>query len=266
MYGALQRVEPALLLPGLEHVEPDSVALLETDPAVIEAYLVGLNHELSRELLWREYPADLASTAFRQFWDVRGQPGDPEALKDVPPIAGWSDTPLGTHLRGGAGRLVLLVRGELLHRYPGTTIYAARASADGTLDAASRLAPMFRGRLDPDVAFAGFALAEEAALGTDPAGPGWYFVFEQHPDEPRFGFDEVAGPDVPQTPDDLAWAHVAVTPSGHADVTVPLLSATAALQAGWGGDAAGMARMTFQQPFRIAIHATRLLRAGDAPQ
>ena len=44
----------------------------------------------------------------------------------------------------------------------------------------------------------GFALSEESALGIDPAGPGWYFVFEEYPGEPRFGFDEVAAPGVPQ--------------------------------------------------------------------
>src|SRR6185369_12748302 len=129
MYEGLQRVAPALFLPGVERVEADGVALLETTPRVIEAYMAGLNHELSRELLWREFPASLAGTAFRQFWDVGGQPGDPEALADIPPISEWTGTPLGRHVRGGGDQLVLLVRGELLRRYPTTTIYAARATA-----------------------------------------------------------------------------------------------------------------------------------------
>jgi hypothetical protein len=259
----LQDLAPELFLPGLEHVEPDSVALLETDARVIEAHLLGLNHELSRELLWREFPADLSATAFRQFWDVRGQPGDPAALADIPPIADWGDTPLGAHLRGAGGQLVLLVRGELLRRYPATTVFAAAARADGTLDPATRLAPMFRGAIAPDIVFVGFALSEEAALGTDPAGPGWYFAFEEHPGEPRFGFDEVAGAGVPQTPNDLAWAHVPLDASGHIDVTAPLASASADLQAAWGQEAAGTARLAFQQPFRTAIHASRLLRVQN---
>ena len=77
---------------------------------------------------------------------------------------------------------------------------------------------MFRGSLDPDVTFLGFALSEEAALGIDPAGPGWFFVFEQHPGEPRFGLDEEADVGTPATPDDLAWPHVPLTASGHIDV------------------------------------------------
>jgi len=260
MFDGLQRMAPWLFLPGVENVEADGVALLETTPRVIEAYMAGLNHELSRELLWREFPAVLTGTAFRQFWDVSGQPGDAESLADIPPIAQWTGTPLGRHVRGGGDQLVLLVRGELLRRYPTTTIYAARATAAGALDAATRLPPMFRAALPPDIVLAGFGLSEEAVL----AAPGWYFVFEQYPGEPRFGFDEVAGPGVPATPDALAWPHVPVTASGHADVTKPLLSATAGLQALWGRNAASTASVTFQQPFRIAMHASRLIARSGA--
>jgi hypothetical protein len=263
MYDGLNQVAPRLLLPGLDRVEPDSVALLETSPRVIEAFMIGLNHEMSRELLWREFPADLTDTPFRQFWDVRGQAGDPDTLKDIPPLAEWGKTALGTHLRGSnaGGQLVLLVRGELLRRYPTTTIYAVKSKADGTLDTATRLAPMFRGFVAPDVVFVGFALTEEAALGTSPAGPGWYFAFEEHPGEPRFGLDEEATVDTPASPDDLAWPHVAVTKSGHVDLSQPLKKAGPDLQQAWGRDAATMARLLFQQPFRIAIHASKLLRA-----
>jgi hypothetical protein len=260
MFDGLQRMAPWLFLPGAENVEADGVALLETTPRVIEAYMAGLNHELSRELLWREFPAALTGTAFRQFWDVSGQPGNAESLADIPPIAQWAGTPLGQHVRGGGGQLVLLVRGELLRRYPTTTIYAARATTAGALDATTRLAPIFRAALPPDIVLAGFGLSEEAAL----AAPGWYFVFEQYPGEPRFGFDEVAGPGVPATPDALAWAHVPVTASGHADVSKPLLSASAGLQALWGKNAANTASVTFQQPFRIAIHASRLIARSGA--
>jgi hypothetical protein len=267
MYDGLRDVAPSLLVPGLDRVEPDSVALLETSPRVIEAYMVGLNHEMSRELLWREFPADLRDTPFRQFWDVRGQRGDPETLKDIPPLSAWAPTALGSHLRGSGvgGQLVLLVRGELLRRYPTTTIYAARARVDGTLDAATRLAPMFRGFVAPDVVFVGFALTEEAARGIDPAGSGWYFAFEENPGEPRFGFDEEAGPTPPTTPDDLAWPHIPLTPSGHVDVNRPLVAGSAELQTAWGRDAAGLARLTFQQPFRVAMHAITLLRTGATP-
>jgi hypothetical protein len=263
MYDGLSEVAPELLLPGLQNVQADSVALLETSPLVIEAYMVGLNHEMGRELLWREFPTDLTGTPFRQFWDTRGQIGNPETLADIPPLATWGPTGLGTHLRGSStgGQLVLLVRGELLRRYPATTIYAVRANADGTLAASTRLAPMFRGFVAPDVVFLGFALTEEAALGSSPAGPGWYFAFEEHPGEPRFGFDEEAETERPVSQNDLAWPHIPLTSSGHVDLSRPLAGAGPELLASWARDAAGMAALTLQQPFRVAIHASRLLRA-----
>ena len=78
-YDGLQRVAPWLFLPGIEQLEADGVALLETSPLVIEAYLAGLNHELSRELLWREFPAALSGTAFQHFWEGGGG-GHPAAV------------------------------------------------------------------------------------------------------------------------------------------------------------------------------------------
>ena len=156
---------------------------------------------------------------------------------------------------------MLLVRGELLRRYPTTTIYAARATRRRARSTpTTRLAPMFRAALPPDIVLVGFALSEEAR---SLAAPGWYFVFEQYPGEPRFGFDEVAAARRPETPDALAWAHVPVTASGHVDVSKPLLSAAAGLQALWGKNAADTASLTFQQPFRVAMHASRLIaRSG----
>ena len=39
--------------------------------------MVGLNHEMMRELLWREYPTDQRGTAFHRFWGRSGpQPDD----------------------------------------------------------------------------------------------------------------------------------------------------------------------------------------------
>ena len=59
--------------------------------------MVGLNHEMARELLWREYPTDQRGSYFRQFWDVSGYlPGAgedvsnlSEKLKDIPEIHTW---------------------------------------------------------------------------------------------------------------------------------------------------------------------------------
>src|SRR4029450_11625053 len=72
MYAPLRDVSRDLLLPGLNAVEDNTVALLRPNPRFIEAYMVGLNHEFARELLWRDYPTDQRGSYFRQFWDTRG--------------------------------------------------------------------------------------------------------------------------------------------------------------------------------------------------
>jgi hypothetical protein len=110
MYEPLRELAPDMLLPGIELIPPDSVTLLETNPAFIEAYMVGLNHEMSRELLWREYPSDLRATCFRRFWGGN---------LEMPEIHSWTgDSPLGSHPTPAAvTSIVLLMRGEVLQRY-----------------------------------------------------------------------------------------------------------------------------------------------------
>ncbi|MGH8188500.1 MAG: hypothetical protein ACREUC_18225, partial [Steroidobacteraceae bacterium] len=68
MYEPLRDLSQQLLLPGLETVEPNSVLGLETNPRFVEAYMVGVNHEMGRELLWRGFPTDQRGTYFDQFW------------------------------------------------------------------------------------------------------------------------------------------------------------------------------------------------------
>ena len=60
MYAPLANLSPEWMLPGISQIGNDCAILLETNPAFIESYMVGLNDELSRELLWREFPADRA--------------------------------------------------------------------------------------------------------------------------------------------------------------------------------------------------------------
>jgi hypothetical protein len=283
------------LLPGLDRVPPNTLGLLEENHAFIEAYLVGLNHEFSRQLLFEEFPSDGRGSYFRQFWDVGGyvpEPGDPqdpaqrrEQLKDIPPIHRW---PLTNRLgenrnrpESSRGALVVLVRGELLRRYPNASIYAVKAIWDA---AAGRHAladeerhPLFRGSLLPDVTFFGFALeAEEARGSSDPHSPdqGWFFVLEQHPTEPRFGLEPADGGDAPQVTrwNDLSWANFGSPPFLSASIQPqavfgPSLDPPPPQQPdnpgdpdnSWGRDAAQTAFILLRRPGRVAVHARAML-------
>ena len=246
MYRPLVDISSELFLPNLNLIEPDSITLLETNQRFIEAYMVGLNHEFARELLWREYPTDQRGSTFRQFWDVStvlADTSDPdirERLRDILPLHRWPRrSDLGDHdnrQSGGAAReeLVLTIRGELLKKYPNAVIYAHRARwqthADGSIDKGKERAlvdiadpsaptrdeartPLYEARVDPDIAFLGFDLTAKEAKGElpeAPEDPGWFFVIKERPGEPRFGFDiDRSGP--LEVWNDLAWTDVLPT-------------------------------------------------------
>jgi hypothetical protein len=79
MYEPLHRYDRDWMVPGVGLIErPDMATLLQTNNRFIEAYLTGLNHEMARELLWREFPTDQRGTYFSSFWT-----GVPELVADM---------------------------------------------------------------------------------------------------------------------------------------------------------------------------------------
>lgn len=235
MYEKLRDLSPELLLPNIKLIPPDTITLLRTNPAFIEAYMVGLNHEFGRELLWREYPTDQRGSYFRQFWSVRGlivpEPDGNETdeqikekYRDIAAIDTWTTaSTLGDHppsQRPKRGNLVLTVRGELLKKYPNTLIYAQKAHMardrkdllDPSLPPVIRtittkaemeaelLFPVFTAQVEPDIRFFGFDITIEKARGEEKPQKesddwGWYFLIQELPGEPRFGMDIAFDPD-----------------------------------------------------------------------
>ena len=249
MYKPLEELSKEFFMPNLALIPQNSVTAVETNQSFIEAYMVGLNHEFSRELLWREYPTDQRGSVFRQFWDVKGLVAPTgmsaedfrESVRDIPKIHRWPRASrLGAHDNreppgGQKENVVLVIRGELLKKYPNTVIYAHRAvwqpKTGGGFDATKErlLAPvppgeeeqppasiaqfpLFEAKVDPDIYFFGFNLTEEDVLGRadqsppTPANAGWFFVLKERPGEPRFGLDAKKAEDGKrQTVNDVAW-------------------------------------------------------------
>ncbi|MFN8469726.1 MAG: hypothetical protein U0X20_29490 [Caldilineaceae bacterium] len=264
MYEALRDLSQDYLFPGLDQVLPNTAALLETNPTFVESFLVGLNAEMGRELLWRGFPTDQRGTYFRQFWDSLA----PDAQGDIAAINEWENTKLGENARGGE-KLVLLLRGELLRRYPNAVIYAVPAVRDGqqlTLspDAQAEIHPVFRGTLKPDVTFLGFPIQPDDATGD----PGMFFVIQEQPTEPRFGLDEAKfGADLPALTgwDQLSWGHLAHSPEELIALSYVSIAAGPGKEfdhVAWGKNAAHQARITLQRPVRVAIHASQLIPKG----
>lgn len=263
-----------LLMPGAGTLPDESVALACINPSFVEALLIGANHELACELAWRELPCNPRETFVHGFW-TRVDADEP----DIGEIAGWAPaSALGSHTLGldPARVVVLIVRGELLRRFPDTLIYAvpAKPGAPPREDpAATPILPSLFGSLGPATQYFGFVLP----AGADPRGnPGWLFAFEQPPTGPRFGLD--ADPRKrpsdplakPATWSDLSWAHVKDQP--HVGASSLVAGSPTSLKFDdlganqwtetWARNAAAMARICLQRPARVLIHARALLPGG----
>jgi len=211
MYKPLIDISSELFLPNLNLIAENSITLLETNQAFIEAYMVGLNHEFARELLWREYPTDQRGSYFRQFWDVSAfldpaSAADPETqkekLRDITKLHRWSKTSkLKDHdnrQHGGTAKeeLALTIRGELLKKYPNAVIYAHRAQWQLKDDGSNAIdpsqtrilaplgadednpprakvrTPLYEAKVEPDIFFFGFDLTDTEVKGGTGENPG----------------------------------------------------------------------------------------------
>lgn len=292
MYYSLKDLSQDWILPNLDQAPTNTASLLVTNQKAVEAFMVGLNHEMSRTLLFNEYPADVRATYFAQFWDSRtasGYAANPDAFRDIQEIHEWHNSRLGDNTarqqRTSGDDVVLFVRGEVLLRYPDTIVYAAKAKRvahgnpplqlpDDDTDPNTHRFPILFGALDPDVRFYGFALSIQEAL----EGDGWFFVLQQHPGEPVFGFNAEPSARGLVNFKELAWSDVLVNAHALADVhaleapkvqafsvktTSPaiqsLLTAQGRGAAQWGSSSAEIAAHTLRRPVRVAFHASKML-------
>lgn len=314
MYEPLLQLSIDNFVPNLGLIRENSITLLETNQRFIESYLVGLNHECARELQWREWPGDMRGSYFRQFWDVSSvlqtAGGDPEVqrekLKDIPPLHRWPiNSDLGDHDNREAGseaeeELVLVIRGELLKKYPSAVIYARRArwvrKPDGSIDRSAEReledapdvlsnikTPLFSAKAPPDIHFLGFDITAEAARGdigtAEDDDPGWFFVIQERPGEPRFGLDVDRSGQL-NVWNDLSWDDVLANPEAggfvepSASISAltliePVAADVAVKRVQWeedrfvewnnGMNAADMAYILYQSPVMVAVHAADML-------
>lgn len=280
MYKALSALSSELLVPNLNLITDNTITLLETDPRFIEAYMAGLNHEFARELLWREYPTDLRPSTFLVFWEPAEQGS---LVRDFKPLHEWDpQTPLGTHASkplpsGAEDSLVLAVRGKVFKNYPTAMVYARPARWDDNqpggqvrvLDTDQPiLEPTFKAEILPDLRFFGFNLTQSRAKGSpkpEDLDPGWFFVIQERPGEPRFG---LKAPDdgtqaAPIHWSELAWNHLG-DPNTIRCIDLSKAPVTHITQPPdsvihWNANAADLAYILFREPVMVAVHAESML-------
>lgn len=250
---------PELMLPGLGSIPTEGAAVVESNAAFIEAFLIGANQALAYELLWRGLPSDPKATAFHRFWAHAGNG------RDIDDISTWTaDSAVGSHVTSAAA-MILLLRGEIVRRYSTMVVSVVPAAwnNDGTRSpaASGMTLPAFRGRIGEDVLYAGFSQLTAAALIGTPKAPGSagsYFLLSENVGDPRFGLDPTGGT-TPPTRATLSWAQLTL-PTGAANATVPAFPIVP--DAGFNpatATAAAMANLVRQRPFRAFLHGSLLL-------
>lgn len=255
-YQYLAAYDRTRFCPGIDDIPTDSITLLATNPRFIAAFMAGLNHETNRELIWRNFPGDRRGTSWRRFWRHTDESADIGPMHQWGPRGGRDDLAAQTSAR--EGNLVLLIRGELLRRYPRTMAIATPAVRVGGAVRPSTvptdaIAASFAGQFDPDIGFFGFPLTDANLV----AGEGWFFGLLEPVTEPRFGFDETSAADAPRPTawNDVAWPQLNVAPG--APLAVGTLAATGIPPAPHGADA--VAAALIQRPFKLLMHARHLV-------
>jgi hypothetical protein len=282
-YQGLADISHDWLLPGIDTLPSGTTTLVESNRTFISGFLVGMNHEIARELLWREYPTDQRGTYSRQFWSHRNT-GNPADQYDLQHLLHASPQltleQLGTKTGDVESPLVLVVKGDLVRRYPGMLVTAAKTKTSGSirvLDPATEMQPDFMARLEPDVLLVGFQTLSADnvwALGSD-ENTAWWFFFAEHFTEPRFALDQPAPGDPTTLADwnDASWGNAVLDTAGRlgaASFTVPPLpKSKPGTPPGplydWHGSSSSVAWILLQYPFRRGMRGTDLLPPRPAP-
>lgn len=226
MSKRLARMDAEAMMPGANAIPNDFLVLAQTNNRFVESFMVGVNHEMARELLWRGFPTDQRGTPMRHFWDrLDDQP-------DIDPLHLWNPLlALGRQPPPGGGpggnKLVLVIRATLVKRFPNLTIYAQRRNTNTnklalpeeftvaepgiTLPATLKMIvkrPVFAGPLPPDLVYVGFDISIDNPAQAKAEVAKWCFVLEEQMTEPRFGFDEPDSGRATAAPGKLGWKDV----------------------------------------------------------
>ena len=199
LWKFLDENERDWLLPGVGQLPADRVAMVQTNPAFVDAFLLGANRQALGELRWRNLPVRTGWTPLRRFWSRFPAPGmrNPaiEGVALWTPDSGLGDARHRTDPAHGED-LVVVFRTELFRRYPSTLVYLFPANLNGAGEPLwegtpepveqRRLYPTFNGSIGPEVVFFGFAANPQQ-------GRASWVVLEEPPPGFRFAPPAPAG-------------------------------------------------------------------------
>ncbi len=191
-YYYLRKFSEEMIVPGAGKLPQDSVSVFQANPAFVESYLAGMNTEMARELLWREYPTDQRGSYFRKFWDSESSKESirKDEFFDIKPMHTWTGSLGGNMAEGKTGLVIFVLKGRLMRLYPTTRIYLWRAACNAKTkkldyDPSARdgdgiLRPVMETFLNEDTLLVGFKADFYDILG-NPAQKdyGYFLAFQE---------------------------------------------------------------------------------------
>jgi len=283
----LYKLGTEYFIPNLSEIlRNNTTTLFEADYKALEAFMLGANVEMAKELLWRRYPTDQRGTYFDKFW--RNLDTHDATNADIAPIHTWLDGPdlseLGKNKKGSVGTkpsfLILAIRGDLLKKFPNPTVYMKKAEKDANnkdiVSSTLFISPDFYASFGNDTVFIGFngLTAERACTEIDTDinpndSEGWFFTINESPSGMRFGLDEYDDSDNYDFSadiddwDNLQWGHLNSNNNAtFVDIsTSPPVSALSPPDMFfWKRSAADMATILYRAQSEIALHAKILIQ------
>jgi hypothetical protein len=260
LFWDLLKLDKDVLVPGIRDFSNNHVRLLAVNAGFVGAFLIGANHEMSREFLWREYPAKLSGTFFQRFFDY----ADENAV-DVLPMDGWLKPTISANVVHAASTTVILIRGDLIRRYPDVNVFLAPQDFQGEADYRKSVQPAFESRMGTDVLVIGFPVAPQEVLG-ETGKPEYFVVLEERMTAPRFGLD-IERKGALKSWDGLAWTdfdpsagHIGTGPIPKLGTRVFPGTGSSGGDVAWGRNAAHLAAALHQRPFRRLFPATEIVK------
>ena len=176
-YFYLRELSVDYVLPASGSLAKNSISCFYSNQAFEEAFLLGMNTEMGRELMWREYPTDQRGSYFRKFWDQTELPKKEELKKkyyDIEDIDKWKNKLGKNHRTGKSPMLVFAIKGELMQTYPDTDVYLQKIGVGGK-PADEIIKQEMASWLSPDTYLVGFSRISKEDLKS------YYLVFRQRP-------------------------------------------------------------------------------------
>ena len=173
VYYYLKAFSDKFIIPCIDELPDESIALFKSNTAFTEAYMCGMNTEMGRELLWREYPTDQRGSYFRKFWDSETSVKDIEDgnFFDIETVHTWEGNLGDNHKPNKTGLLLFTIKGKLMRLFPSTQVYLHKAIAGATPDTvdfhetADKILPVIQAYLKQDILLVGFKIEFSVALG-----------------------------------------------------------------------------------------------------